>query len=72
MAIEGRVIGPGVAAQVAAVRSNGFSRPISREVHFAEIDEEGNVRASGYAPYLDYERATDEQLAAIAPVLEAD
>jgi superfamily II DNA or RNA helicase len=54
------------------VRSNGFSRPISREVHFVEIDEQGNVRAGGYAPYLDYEPATPEQLAQVEDVLEAE
>ena len=41
-------------------------------MHFVEINEEGNVRAGGYAPYLDYEPATPEQLATLAPVLEAD
>ena len=36
---------------------------ISREVHFVEINEAGEIRAGGYAPYLDYEPATEEQLA---------
>ncbi|MDY6877086.1 MAG: helicase-related protein [Chloroflexota bacterium] len=53
-------------------QSSGDKRLISREVHFVEIDEGGNVRAGGYAPYLDYEPATPEQLAILAPVLEAD
>ena len=53
-------------------RSTGDKRLISREVHFVELDEGGNVRAGGYAPYLDYEPATPEQLATLAPVLEAD
>jgi hypothetical protein len=56
----------------ANARSNGFSRPISREVHFVEIDQAGNVRAGGYAPYLDYEPATPEQLAQVQDVLAAD
>jgi hypothetical protein len=45
---------------------------ISREVHFVESDEGGNVRAGGYAPYLDYEPATPEQLAQMEDVLEAE
>ena len=30
------------------------NRPISQEVHFVEIDPEGNVSGGGGAPYLDY------------------
>ncbi len=56
----------------AAVRSNGFSRPISREVHFVEIDEAGNVRAGGQAPYLDYHPATAEELDRLEDVVAAD
>lgn len=37
--------------------------PISREVHFVEIDAEGEIRAGGYAPYLDYRPAMDEEKA---------
>jgi superfamily II DNA or RNA helicase len=58
--------------QDARAAQNGDKRVISHEVHFVEIDEEGNVRAGGYAPYLDYEPATDEQLAALAPTLKAN
>ena len=46
--------------QDARAAPNGDKRAISREVHFVEINEEGNVRAGGYAPYLDYEPATPE------------
>ncbi|HEX9921781.1 MAG TPA: DUF3883 domain-containing protein, partial [Anaerolineae bacterium] len=62
-----------------AVRSNDFSRPqsgdkrvISREVHFVEIDDAGQIRAGGYAPYLDYRPATAEELAGLEPTLAAD
>jgi len=58
--------------QDARTVQSGDKRVISREVHFVEIDEEGQIRAGGYAPYLDYEPATEEQLAAITPVLKAD
>jgi hypothetical protein len=51
---------------------NGDKRIISREVHFVEIDEAGNTHAGGYAPYLDYEPATPEQLAEIESALSAE
>lgn len=37
-------------------------RDISRQVHFVEIDANGNFRAGGHAPYLDYRPATDQEL----------
>jgi superfamily II DNA or RNA helicase len=64
------------------VHSHGFreasrdlrvdSRPISREVHFCEIDEQGDVRTGGCAPYLDYRPATAEELAQIEGVQAAE
>src|SRR5690606_7719814 len=47
-------------------------RLISQEVHFVEIDAQGRVRNAGSAPYLDYRPATDDELAAVQPHLEAD
>jgi superfamily II DNA or RNA helicase len=38
---------------------------ISREVHFVEIDDEGEVRHGGYAPYLDYRSATPQEVGQI-------
>lgn len=58
--------------QDAGSGSNGDKRVISREVHFCEIDREGSVRAGGYAPYLDYEPATAEQLAKVGKTLTAE
>ncbi len=46
----------------------GEKRIISREVHFVEIDEQGHLRFGGYAPYLDYEPATKEQIETIRMV----
>jgi superfamily II DNA or RNA helicase len=59
-------------ARAAQSGSNGGTshRAISREVHFVEIDQKGNTRAGGYAPYLDYEPATPEQLAQVQAVLD--
>jgi hypothetical protein len=45
---------------------------ISREVHFVEIDQAGEVQAGGSAPYLDYRAATGDEMSQIAPLLEAD
>lgn len=47
-------------------------RLISQEVHFVEIDAQGNVRNAGCAPYLDYRPATADEIAAVQPALEAD
>ena len=38
---------------------------ISREVHFVEIDDAGQVRSGGYAPYLDYRPATPQEMGQI-------
>ena len=58
--------------QDAGTVSGGDKRVISREVHFCEIDQEGKVRAGGYAPYLDYEPATTQQLAELEETLAAE
>jgi hypothetical protein len=36
------------------VDRHGNRRVISKHVHFIEIDEKGEMRNAGYAPYLDY------------------
>lgn len=46
--------------------------PISREVHFVEIDAGGTLRNAGSAPYLNYRPATPEDLAKLRSVLEAE
>jgi hypothetical protein len=53
-------------------RYSGSRRVISREVHFVEIDEEGHAKAGGYAPYLDYRPATEEELKQLGETLSAD
>lgn len=47
-------------------------QPISREVHFVEIDAAGHIRAGGYAPYLDYRSATSDELGQLSSYLQAD
>lgn len=53
-----------------SVRSGaGEPRVISREIEFVEIDEAGNALSPGYAPYLDYRPAIEEEFGAIATEL---
>jgi len=49
--------------------SHGNRRVVSRQIQFVEIDEQGNSRNAGYAPYLDYRPLTDEERAVIEPSL---
>lgn len=49
---------------------NNQRRTTSRQVHFVEIDREGTVHATGYAPYLDYRPLEEEERKAIAKILE--
>jgi superfamily II DNA or RNA helicase len=58
--------------QDARIDRSGNRRVISRQTQFVEIDEQGGVRNAGYAPYLDYRPATEEERALVAPTLNAD
>lgn len=44
---------------------------VSRQMHFVEIDQAGHTVMAGYAPYLDYQPATQEQLARVQPLLDS-
>jgi hypothetical protein len=58
--------------QDARPAANGDKRTISREVHFVEINQAGQTRAGGYAPYLDYRPATTDELAQLTSTLADD
>jgi hypothetical protein len=58
--------------QDATLLRDAGQRVISREVHFVEIDVQGESRAAGSAPYLDYRPATDDELVYLQPYLDAD
>jgi len=47
----------------------GERRVVSRQIQFVEIDEQGNTRNAGYAPYLDYRPPTEEERSLIVPSL---
>lgn len=41
---------------------SGGRRTISREVHFVELNEHNQITQAGYAPYLDYRTATEQEI----------
>jgi superfamily II DNA or RNA helicase len=49
---------------------HGTRQVVSRQLQFVEIDAKGAARAAGYAPYLDYRPATDEERALAGAALE--
>ncbi|HEY7414074.1 MAG TPA: helicase-related protein [Ktedonobacteraceae bacterium] len=49
---------------------SGQRRSISRQMHFLELDAQGQARQAGAAPYLDYRPLTDEERALVVPALE--
>lgn len=46
---------------------NGNQRIISKNVHFVEIKDDGSAVTAGYAPYLDYCAATEDEI----PIIDA-
>lgn len=40
----------------------GGRRTVSREVHFLELNEQGQILQAGYAPYLDYRQASENEI----------
>lgn len=53
------------AVQDGVVLKDGNRRTISKHIHFVEIKEDGTAHGAGYAPYLDYRAATDDEAAAV-------
>lgn len=47
--------------QDGVIVKDGNRRTISKHIHFVEIKEGGSASSAGYAPYLDYRAATDEE-----------
>ena len=44
------------------ILSNGSNRTISKQIIFSEIDKNYKVEEVGFAPYLDYRPATDNEI----------
>ena len=51
--------------QDARTDRGGTRRIVSRQAQFAEVDQNGEVHAAGYAPYLDYRPPTAQELTLI-------
>ena len=51
--------------QDGVIMPNGSKRVISKNIHFVEIKKDGATENAGYAPYLDYRAANDDEQAAI-------
>jgi superfamily II DNA or RNA helicase len=51
------------------ILSNGNKRIISKHIHFVEIKEDGSATNAGYAPYLDYRTAHEEEMTIIRSFL---
>jgi hypothetical protein len=51
--------------------ADGQRRVISKNIHFIEIKETGSAVRAGYAPYLDYRAASEDELTMIRPFVQA-
>jgi superfamily II DNA or RNA helicase len=58
--------------QDARLNKGGLQRTVSRRLQFSEINKTGAVRNAGYAPYLDYRSATEDEQKQIKPLIEED
>lgn len=53
------------AVQDGVTTKDGNRRTISKHIHFVELKEDGTASNAGYAPYLDYRAASQEEYSAI-------
>lgn len=51
---------------------SGGKMVISRRLHFVEVDEAGNIRHAGYAPYLDYRPLRDDEKPVVSDLLDRE
>ena len=51
--------------QDGVIMPNGGKRIISKNIHFVEIKEDNSAINAGYAPYLDYRAAKDDEQVAV-------
>jgi SNF2 family DNA or RNA helicase len=57
--------------QDGVILPGGSKRVISKHIHFVEIKEDGTAANAGYAPYLDYRAAGDDEQAAVRVFLNS-
>jgi SNF2 family DNA or RNA helicase len=58
------------AIQDARTDRSGNRRVVSRQLQFVEIDDDGQSRTAGYAPYLDYRPLHEDEHPLVAQLLE--
>ncbi|NLN07231.1 MAG: DUF3883 domain-containing protein [Firmicutes bacterium] len=56
--------------QDGVILPNGSNRVISKHIHFVEINKDGTAINAGYAPYLDYRAAKEDELEVIRAYLQ--
>lgn len=56
--------------QDARTDSAGNRRVVSRRLQFVEVDEGGNTRSAGWAPYLDYRPISEDESRALGNTLD--
>jgi superfamily II DNA or RNA helicase len=56
--------------QDARIDRAGNRRTVSQQMQFVELFRDGQVRTAGYAPYLDYEPATEDELKALSELMD--
>ncbi|MDR1031010.1 MAG: DEAD/DEAH box helicase family protein, partial [Treponema sp.] len=57
--------------QDGAILPGGSKRIISKHIHFVEIKEDDTSANAGYAPYLDYRAASEDEQKAIRPFINS-
>lgn len=57
--------------QDGVILPGGSKRVISKNIHFVELKESGAAANAGYAPYLDYRAATEEEQPVIRSFLKS-
>jgi len=60
------------AIQDGRTNRDGGCRVVSRRLHFVEVDEVGNTKTGGYAPYLDYRPLEEDEPELVDDVVRAD
>lgn len=57
--------------QDGVILQGGAKRVISKNVHFVELTADGLAKNAGYAPYLDYRAAVEEEIAVIQKFIQS-
>lgn len=58
--------------QDARTERDGFRRVVSKQMQFVEVDSAGQVQDAGYAPYLDYRPATEDEYTLLQSALDQE